>query len=237
MSQSYGPSLAALRTRLERLLLTTAASGSANYDHWTATVKRDLLNEAQQDIQMELLESYQTQYFTLPEDLSAVAGEINLEALSRPVLRLVAIFKQSNTDWLGEPYVRIVSVAEGWKLSGNQFERWFPIGKKLKNRDETLAGTYRIVYHYRLRPLEEDGDETEIPEEYQELLVYRAAQIGSAQAHENEQAQVFGVEYQQRLIRMRQTAAKRNQVQRLKITESENYGDNWSGYQNTVFLP
>lgn len=225
-----------LITRLERLLFTTPGSGGSNYDFWTPQIKKDLINEAHQDVQMELLESYDTRYFCALEDVTAAAGEINLGALKLPFLRLFAVHKQSGSNWLGEPYVRVVSAAEAWPATVG-YERWFPIGQKLKSRDETLGGVYRLTYAYRLKPLVEAGDVSEIPEEYQELMLYRAAYVGSLQAREKEIAQFFGSEYQQRLARMRQTAAKRFQNQRWKIQSVEDYGDGFSVPPTTVTIP
>lgn len=222
-------SLAQMRSRLEALFLTSAASG-----HWTASRKNDLLNEARDDLQKEIIEAFQDRFFVeLDDALVPVSSEINLDALKKPFLSVLVFEKAAGTDWLP---IAIVPQSDAWRTTRQgSAEVWFQIGTKLKAQLSGTTGTYRIAYHYRLPVMAQDGDESGIPDGYDEIVAYRAAYIGALQAKEKEDAQLFGQEYAMRLARLQQTASRRNKAMRYRVADVEGYGDNFAGF-GTVWV-
>lgn len=207
--------LSELVARTEQL----TQSGLTNYGHWASDRKKQLINDAQFEVFKLLVETFEETYFCdLKSGISPVNGEINLEVvLPKPFYRLVAFQRKVSQDGDNYADVEIVNAREAWKVTAPVVERWFVIGKVLKT-DWTVSGNqYRIVYHYRVPKLVNDGDESEIPPEFVETVPVVAAMIASLQAKAKDDYQHFMLEYERRKREMKSAAANRLMAREMTV--------------------
>ena len=105
MTETYPATLAKLRERVQRRLLT---ANSGQVDHWSDDRIRDALNDGQQEIANELQRAFETRYFLKREEnLTVTANKIQLPDDFR---RLVTFDKLIGVAGEWSP-VRIVSPA------------------------------------------------------------------------------------------------------------------------------
>lgn len=207
-----------LVTRLEGLFLTQSGLSA----HWSPTTKLNLLNEAADDLYHELIQAFQSRYFCeMDTAIVPISGQINLSGLSKPYYKVIAFQKSVGTGWIDVP---IVPQHEVYMATNrDSLEKWFEVGTKLMANNDAVTGTYRIAYHYQRTRFTQNGDVSQFEDGYDEIIPYRAAYIGCLQAKEKEDAQMFAQEYNGRLMRMKETAQRRNNT-RYAVKDVEMWG-------------
>ncbi len=181
--------------------------------HFTPEREIELVNDGQSEVHALLIATFEEIYFVaLEEGIVPVDGEVNLDALAKPFYSLIDFQK-----WNGSRFdsVEIAGVRRASRPPHMLRERWFVAGRKLK-RSNALAitntstqGTYQLAYHYAVPRLEQDGQQTEIPPEYAELVPLWAAKLGALQSRRMQDYQALAGECAQREERLRKNAATR----------------------------
>lgn len=223
-SPTYPSSHAALRGRVYARCLTQ--EGATH--HWTNTNVQDALNRTQQEIQQILLLTFDEGWWTRTRsDLSASNRRIDLPA---DVIRVVGLDKKSGSDWVSvRPGVVPPARRHEYTYRTN-FPKWtdetapvhevwvrYPGYIQYENSSNP-SGTYRVHEQYRIKDLQEDDDVTEIPPEYQDVLVDGAAWRLARDAG-LERTQILHADYAEGKFEMKRSAALRSLAARRRTRD------------------
>lgn len=227
--------LTEIKTRFRQY---TLSNGSA-YAHWSDSTATDLANDAQFEVFKQLAETFEEVYFvTYKDGITPSNGEINLEAelVAEPMYRMLSLGKRSSSTSSHYQPVTIVTPREALRQPSAFYpERWYVVGKKLKRDGEVESGaTYRIVYQRRVPKLLKDGDATEIPVEFADMIPLKMAYLAALQARQKEDATFFGAEYEKRVAEMRKTAANRIMAIQRSVIDVE--GTNFPGPAPGIYV-
>lgn len=232
MTLSYPATLANLKTRVRGRLLTS--SGAT--DHWPEVSDkiRTALNRAQVEVQMELLQVFDARYFVkTDETLTPSQGVI---FLPEDLIRLLTFEKDvgdSTSAWLPVIMAAPARVVEYryhtplvyQNVAGTiDREVWSLIGDKLECAYKDVTGTYRLRWVYRIKDLQTDDDESEIPPQYHDLLVDNAAWRSAKDAGEDARAARLAEDYQRSMELMKRTAGRVNPTAQHRIRETYSNG-------------
>ncbi len=225
MTETYPATLAKLRERVQRRLLT---ANSGQVDHWSDDRIRDALNDGQQEIANELQRAFETRYFLKREEnLTVTANKIQLPDDFR---RLVTFDKLIGVAGEWSP-VRIVSPARHAEYRYISFPRttgqvypleetWSIAGDKLVSHGSAaVTGTYRIWYIYRVPDLQQDEDISAIPPEYHDAMVFYAASLMASDAGMKERAADMMARYDRKIMEMHKTATQVALTQQHRIRD------------------
>jgi len=209
VSKTYPSTLSGLRSRVyNRMLTASTAPGSV-----TDEKIRAALNDGQLDVQNELLLAFHSRYFvkTVP-DISPVNNRI---AVPDDFKRTIGLAKKFGGNWIEVALVpashyekfrtheypqqvgALTYQREPWALVHNYYEF---IGSG------NVTGTYRLRYQYKTPDLQDDDQHTELPTDYQEMLVDYAAWIMEEDSGTVERADRLAIRYQRRIAQMRRTS-------------------------------
>lgn len=211
MTLTYPSSLGTLTERVRRMLATRDEAP----DHWSDARLRDALNEAQREVQNQLLLTFEGRYFVKETGNLTPSG--NRITLPADFKRLISFDKRlsSGEDW--KP-VRVLSPAKHYEAQQLVFPRlssatmplheaWSLYPDFLRaHGSANMTGTYRLVYQHKIADLQQDGNLTQIPDDYQDMLVYYAASVAAQQAGASEREDRARLRYEQKLSEMRRTA-------------------------------
>lgn len=227
MAKTYPSTRAELRARVYDRLL-----GSATAQHSASDSKiNSALNDAQREVQSQLVLSFDSRFFTKTDDgLSPANNRIKLPADFR---RPIRFDRQNGTTGTWES-VTIIPPAHyqdftwPWLTSSLDLrvapEQWSIMQDTLvANGGAAVSGTYRLIYQYAIPDLQADDQQTEIPEEYQEMLVDYAAWVMETDAGNAERAAPIYARYERRLEQMRQTASLMSTKMRSRIRRVRNW--------------
>lgn len=222
VSKTYPSDLSGLRARVyNRMLTASTAPGSA-----TDEKIRAALNDGQREIQNELLLAFHSRYFVKTD--TNVTPVKNRIALPQDFKRTVGLAKASGTLWSevdlipASHYERyrvkeypqqqgaLVTSREPWALIHEHYEYLGP---------GTATGTYRHRWQYQIPDLQDDDQHTEIPDDYQEMLVDYAAWIMEEDSGTVERSDRLAARYMSRLNQLRRTAKQ------LAMTENRRIRD------------
>lgn len=229
MAVSYPASLSDLKARVRNRLLTTSTAT----DHWSDTKILLALNRAQKEVQSELLEVFDSRYFTKVEEDLVPNGSIIV--LPSDCLRVQTFDKKHGTSWIPVKIVdpsRAIEYRYGTPLiplnastSVYQEEVWSQIGDRMEAQLAAPTGTYRMRYTYLIPDLESDDDKTKIPEQYQDLLVDCAAFRCARDGSQPERAGPLEADFQANLMRMKRTAGRTipGKVSRIRRTRGRSF--------------
>ena len=234
MALTYPSRLTGLRARVyERL--DSSSSAKDRSDRIDSA-----LNEAQREVQSELLNLFQTKHFVrrVPQ---VTPSNLRID-LPADFIRLVTLEKRLGDE---ESYstIDIISPAnqherqgwwdvppfEGFNVPSHETWSLFPMGPDryfLKANAANLPtdSVYQYTYQYKIRDLQEDDQETEIPHEYQEMLVYRAVATICQNEGKEERFDMAQKRYMDMMDRMRRTAGREALTKRSRIRRVYNRG-------------
>lgn len=210
--------LAELVARTEQLTNTTALA----FGHWAAARKVQLLNDAAYEVFKLLIETFEEGYFVEVADGIQPAGKtISLASLTPPFYRMCAFQRCLGQTWVD---VKILTPREAWRTRNGYPDVWYRVGDALKTEGEG-SGTYRIMYHYRLPKMEQDGDVCQIPPEYVEMVPLHAAMLASIQSKAKDDYNHFRAEWERRKDEMRKSAANRMLNRDFRVIDLQGYDD------------
>lgn len=231
MTTTYPASLSTLTGRVRTRLQTSSTAT----DHWTAALIKDALNRYQRIVQNELLLAFENYYFTDSQDsITPVNNTIRFSVLDRKFKRLVGFYRQigeSATSGIPGEYVLITIVNPSRyqefqaplfpRLTGRTYgveEVWtvYPEGLRALG-SAAVSGVYKIDYQYQVADLQDDDDVTEIPEEYQDLLVDGATAHCLRNSGEEPQASQMKMEFEAGLGEMRRTGKQIALTQQYRV--------------------
>lgn len=221
---SYPATLEELRGILSSTLGT---SESGDYDHWPTTRKNSLINQAQRAVENEIHQVFENYYFTTMADgLVPVDNTIDLSALLPKFKRLVQLLKK-NSAGNYDPVI-VLDAHESWKAKFATADVWFNVGDKLRmDSTSTTTSTYRLIYNFKLDNLVNDGDVCQIPAEYQEAVVWRAAHVAAIQEKAPDAGR-YEAEYEKLISRMRSQAMHVIKVLNRRVRQVDEGGDGFS---------
>jgi len=209
VSKTYPSNLSGLRARVyNRMLTASSAPGSVTDEKIRAS-----LNDGQREVQNELLLAFHARYFVKTDkNLSPVNNRIELPADFKRTVGLAKVF---GSEWIEVALIpsshyekfrmreypqqtgALTYQREPWALVHNHYEF---VG------NGTVTGTYRHRWQYMIPDLQSDDDHTEIPEDYQEMLVDYAAWIMEEDSGTVERADRLAMRYQRRISQLRRTS-------------------------------
>lgn len=234
MTLTYPSRLSGLRARVYERLESSSAAKDRD-----STIA-DALNEAQREVQSELLTLFQTKHFVkrVPQ---VTPSNLRID-LPADFIRLVVLEKRLGDQEAYYP-VDIVSPAqqyervswwdappfEGFNVPSSESWSLFPMGPdryflQVNASSLSTSAAYRYVYQYKIRDLQEDDQETEIPHEYQEMLVYRALATICQNEGKEERFGMAQARYIDMLQRMKKTAGREALTKRTRIRTVYNRG-------------
>jgi len=227
MAKTYPSTRSELRGRVyDRLLGSSTAQHSASDAKINAA-----LNDAQREVQSQLALAFDSRFFTKTEELEPVENRIKLpDDFRRPI----RFDKQNGTSGAWDP-VRIIPPAHYQNFTWPWFptvfefqsastEAWSIIQDHLvANGPTAVSGTYRLLFQYAIPDLQDDDQKTEIPEEWQEMLVDYAAWTMENDAGNVERAAPMFSRYERRLALMKQAAALMSTKMRGRIRRVRNW--------------
>lgn len=217
---SYPATLSELRGILASTLGT---SESGDYDHWPTSRKNSLINQAQRTVENEIHQVFDNHYFSHMEDVVPVDNTITLSDLGKSFKRLIALLKKNSAGNYSE--VSVLDAHEAWKAKLSTNEVWFNIGGKLRyDSTSTNSNTYRLIYNYKLENLVNDNDVCQIPAEFQEAVVWRAAHVAAIQEKAPDAGR-YEAEYEKLIGRMRSQAMHVLKVLNRRVRQVEDYND------------
>ncbi len=212
MATTYPATLSNLRERVRYRLLTSSSAT----DHWPDAKLNFYLNRAQLEVQDELVQVFDSRYFVHTDE--SVVPNNRVIALPEGWIRVLALDKQSGSEWLP---VEIVTPARAIEYryglpnlplnastQVSQREVWSQIGESLSAQLATPTGVYRLRTVQRVRDLESDDDTTEIPAQYQDLMVDLAAAKCARDGSQPDRAAPLERDYEAGLFRLKRTAGK-----------------------------
>jgi len=187
---------------------------------------RAALNDGQREVQNELLLAFHTRYFVKTDtNVSPVNNRIELP---EDFKRSVGLAKASGAEWVEVDLIpsshyeryRVREYPQQVGALTYQREPWALIHRHYEFLGSgTVSGTYRHRWQYQIPDLQDDDQHTEIPEDYQEMLVDYAAWIMEEDGGNVERADRIGMRYQQRLGQLRRTSKQISLMENKRIRD------------------
>ena len=224
-SKTYPSTLSGLRDRVwNRLLSSSTAKHSATNEKIRAAI-----NDAQREIQNELMLAFDSRYFTkIDTNLTPANNRIRLP---EDFKRLVTFDRDGGTNnWVEVNLVPVVQYQRYQtspypRSDGNVIPSWSMVGDSLiAHGSGTASGRFRLIYSYQIKDLMSDDDVSEIPEDYQEMLVDYAAWMMEEDAGNEERANRLFQRYDRRLQQMRRTSRQLSMVTQRRIRNVRGIG-------------
>lgn len=215
MTLTYPSNLAGLRARVYQRLLTTATAGH----HWDDADVQRALNAAQHDVQQELLLSFEDWFYDSVPGLVPSSNKIDIPAGTIRVTQLDRLVTSGeycpvtliDPSQYHEFQYRTLP-QQIWGTVVYDDEAWIRFPTYLEAVGSTARdGTYRMVRQKSVTDLEDDAQETEIPPQFTEMLVNRAAQTLAEDAGDPK-ASVLEKRYQEGMNNMRRQAMNMTQT-------------------------
>lgn len=231
MALTYPATLADLRGRVQSRLQTKR--GGTATDHWDDDRILEALNRAQLEVQTELLQAFKDRWFVRREDFTP---SNNVILLPQDLIRIISFVDSSGRPVEMVPVSRAAEyrnwsplVATGSQL-GTWREVWMWIGDRLENQATSSNGSpYTIYFNYRIPDLQADEDVSEIPPQYQEILVDHASYRLAKDAKQDELAASIQADYEKALALMKQSAVHVNPTASNRVRRVYNRRTPWVG--------